>query len=180
MGAEKTPYAGIIVGIDTSLLRTAYAITHGTHLLAFATIKTKEGLADRREAWKQIRDEARRIERITHKHVGAVVIEDAWLGPNRQGSLNHARCVGHAEAFALTSFPYALIERVMPQSYRRLLCLPNKGKEPLMSFAKRIIDTAHSDYGYTAPSGWSDELDQDSADAICIAYAAQQAYSQAP
>lgn len=175
----EAQYRGIIIAIDTSLLRTAYAITHDADLIAFQTLHTKDGLEDRRDAWKTIRDEARRVERITHTHVGAIVIEDAWLGPNRQGSLNHARCIGHAEAFAIQSFPYALIERVMPQSYRALLCLPRKGKEPLMSFAKRILDTAHSDHGYTAPSGWADELDQDTADAICIAYAAQTAYARA-
>ena len=171
--------SGIIIGLDTSLLRTAYAIIVDDELLAFGTIHTKEGLADRRDAWKTIRDEARRIERITHTHTRAVVIEDAWLGPNRQGSLNHARCIGHAEAFAIQSFPYALIERVMPQSYRALLCLPRKGKEPLMSYARTILDMAHSDRGYTTPSGWNEPLDQDSADAICIAYAAQKAYARA-
>ena len=111
--------------------------------------------------------------------MSAIVIEDAWLGPNRQGSLNHARCIGHAEAFAIQSFPYALIERVMPQSYRALLCLPRKGKEPLMSYARTIIDMAHSDNAYTTPSGWNEPLDQDTADAICIAYAAQTAYARA-
>jgi hypothetical protein len=169
--------SGIIIGLDTSLLRTAYAIIRDDELLAFSTIHTREGLADRRDAWKLIRDEARRVERISHEQTRAVVIEDAWLGPNRQGSLNHARCIGHAEAFALQSFPYASIERVMPQSYRALLCLPRKGKEPLMSYARSILDMAHSANGYTTPSGWGDELDQDSADAICIAYAARAAYS---
>jgi Holliday junction resolvasome RuvABC endonuclease subunit len=162
--------SGIIIGLDTSLLRTAYAIINDDALLAFGTIHTKEGLADRRDAWKLIRDEARRIERITHSHTQAVVIEDCWLGPNRQGSLNHARCVGHAEAFALHAFPYALIERVMPQSWRALLSLPRKGKEGAMSYSKRICDIS------TRQSGWADELDQDSADAICIAYAARAAY----
>ena len=179
MNTEEAQYRGIIIAIDTSLLRTAYAITHNADLVAFKTIYTKDGLTDRRDAWKTIRDEARRVERITHNQVGAIVIEDAWLGPNRQGSLNHARCIGHAEAFAIQSFPYALIERVMPQSYRALLCLPRKGKEPLMSYAKGILDMAHSDRGYTTPSGWNEPLDQDSADAICIAYAAQKAYARA-
>jgi hypothetical protein len=163
--------SGIIIGLDTSLLRTAYAIIYDETLLAFATIHTKEGLADRRDAWKLIRDEARRIERITHEQTRSIVIEDAWLGPNRQGSLNHARCIGHAEAFALTSFPYATIERVMPQSWRALLNLPKKGKEGAMRYSERICDIS------CIQSGWSDTLDQDSADAICIAYAARAAYS---
>ena len=178
MNTGEAQYRGIIIAIDTSLLRTAYAITHDADLIAFKTIHTKDGLEDRRDAWKTIRDEARRIERITHDQVGAIVIEDAWLGPNRQGSLNHARCIGHAEAFAIQSFPYALIERVMPQSYRALLCLPRKGKDPLMSYARTIIDMAHSDNAYTTPSGWNEPLDQDTADAICIAYAAQKAYRE--
>jgi hypothetical protein len=163
--------SGIIIGLDTSLLRTAYAIIYDETLLAFATIHTKEGLAARRDAWKLIRDEARRIERITHEQTRAIVIEDAWLGPNRQGSLNHARCIGHAEAFALTSFPYASIERVMPQSWRALLSLPRKGKDGAMSYSVRICDISNTQ------SGWADTLDQDSADAICIAYAARAAYS---
>jgi hypothetical protein len=163
--------SGIIIGLDTSLLRTAYAIIYDETLLAFATIHTKEGLADRRDAWKTIRDEARRIERVTHEQTRAIVIEDAWLGPNRQGSLNHARCIGHAEAFALTSFPYATIERVMPQSWRALLSLPRKGKEGAMRYSERICDIS------CIQSGWADMLDQDSADAICIAYAARAAYS---
>lgn len=163
--------SGIIIGLDTSLLRTAYAIINDDALLAFGTIHTKEGLADRRDAWKQIRDEARRIERITHTHTRAVVIEDAWLGPNRLGSLNHARCVGHAEAFAIHAFPYALIERVMPQSWRALLNLPKKGKEGAMRYSERVCEIS------TRQSGWAGELNQDSADAICIAYAAREAYS---
>jgi hypothetical protein len=163
--------SGIIIGLDTSLLRTAYAIINDDALLAFGTIHTKEGLADRRDAWKTIRDEARRIERITHTHTRAVVIEDAWLGPNRLGSLNHARCVGHAEAFAIHAFPYALIERVMPQSWRALLNLPKKGKEGAMRYSERVCEISNKH------SGWADELDQDSADAICIAYAARAAYS---
>ena len=163
--------SGIIIGLDTSLLRTAYAIIVDGELLAFGTIHTKEGLADRRDAWKTIRDEARRIERITHSHTRAVVIEDAWLGPNRLGSLNHARCVGHAEAFALQAFPYAMIERVMPQSWRALLNLPKKGKEGAMRYSERVCEISNKH------SGWADKLDQDSADAICIAYAARAAYS---
>jgi hypothetical protein len=163
--------SGIIIGLDTSLLRTAYAIIVDDELLAFGTIHTKEGLADRRDAWKTIRDEARRIERITHTHTRAVVIEDAWLGPNRLGSLNHARCVGHAEAFAIHAFPYALIERVMPQSWRALLNLPKKGKEGAMRYSERVCEISNRQ------SGWAGELDQDSADAICIAYAAREAYS---
>ena len=163
--------SGIIIGLDTSLLRTAYAIIVDDELLAFGTIHTKEGLADRRDAWKTIRDETRRIERITHSHTQAIVIEDAWLGPNRLGSLNHARCVGHAEAFALHAFPYALIERVMPQSWRALLNLPKKGKEGAMRYSERICEISNRH------SGWADKLDQDSADAICIAYAARAAYS---
>jgi hypothetical protein len=163
--------SGIIIGLDTSLLRTAYAIINDDELLAFGTLHTKEGLEDRRDAWKLIRDEARRIERITHSHTQAIVIEDCWLGPNRQGSLNHARCVGHAEAFALHAFPYALIERVMPQSWRALLSLPRKGKEGAMSYSERVCEIS------TRQSGWAGELDQDSADAICIAYAAREAYS---
>jgi hypothetical protein len=163
--------SGIIIGLDTSLLRTAYAIINDDELLAFGTLHTKEGLADRRDAWKLIRDEARRIERITHNHTQAIVIEDAWLGPNRLGSLNHARCVGHAEAFAIHAFPYALIERVMPQSWRALLNLPKKGKEGAMRYSERVCEIS------TRQSGWADTLDQDSADAICIAYAARAAYS---
>jgi hypothetical protein len=162
--------SGITIGLDTSLLRTAYAIIVDDELVSFGTIHTREGLADRRDAWKLIRDEARRLERITHSHTRAVVIEDAWLGPNRLGSLNHARCVGHAEAFALQAFPYAMIERVMPQSWRALLNLPKKGKEGAMRYSERVCEISNK------RSGWSDELDQDSADAICIAYAAREAY----
>ena len=115
--------SGIIIGLDTSLLRTAYAIIRDDELLAFSTIFTQEGLADRRDAWKMIRDEARRIERITHEQTRAIVIEDAWLGPNRQGSLNHARCIGHAEALS-ASCPnrigrcYVFLVRVRSRSCR--------------------------------------------------------------
>jgi hypothetical protein len=48
-----------------------------------------------------------------------------------------------------------------------------------MSYARTIIDMAHSDNAYTTPSGWNEPLDQDTADAICIAYAAQTAYARA-
>ena len=48
-----------------------------------------------------------------------------------------------------------------------------------MSYAGRILDMAHSSNGYTTPSGWNEPLDQDTADAICIAYAAQTAYARA-
>ena len=90
--------SGIIIGLDTSLLRTAYAIIRDDELLAFSTIFTREGLADRRDAWKMIRDEARRVERISHEQTRSIVIEDAWRDEcelrrddRQRGSIGHLR-----------------------------------------------------------------------------------------
>lgn len=146
----------IIVGIDASPLRVGYAIRAGDDLVAYDTIRIPRdtALAARREAWLDLRDTIRTIENAEDIDVTAIGIEAPYIGPNRQGSLNHARQVGQQEAFAFASFPYAEQHLVQPQAWRSALGIAPRGKTAPYEYATRL---AHDE-----------GIDQDTADAICI------------
>ena len=122
--------------------------------------------------WRSIRDEIRQLEREHRTDLAAVGIEAPYIGPNRMGSLNHARNIGHHEAFAHLSFPYAPQLLIYPAEWRRLLGLPGKGKEAPYAYAEAELAHAQRVRGYAR--GTADPIDQDSADAICIAKALAQ------
>jgi hypothetical protein len=156
LGPEASGPAIIRVGLDASPLRIGYAISVGRTIVSAATIKISRTapLKDRRAAYRLIRDEIRWTEKDHKRDLRTIGIEAPYVGPNRQGSLNHARNIGQAEAWMFSSFPYAEQVIVHPSTWRRALGLPGKGKDAPFAYAE------------TAWDGWIGE--QDTADAICI------------
>jgi Holliday junction resolvasome RuvABC endonuclease subunit len=149
----------LTVGIDASPKRIGWAIQHAGEVLRADTwhVDPAEDIRSRREAWNLIRDEIRNAERQSHRDLHRIGIEDSYLGPNKRGSLNLARTIGHVEAWAFVSYPYASIDRIPAASWRSLCGLPGRGKEAPLAYAQEL----HA--GLTI---------QDTADAICIAIAA--------
>lgn len=152
----------IRVGIDASHKRTGWAIAAGPKIIDYGThhVDLDAPIHDRRAHWKELRDQLRVVERLQRLDVYAIGIEAPWIGPNRQGSLQHARVIGMHEALATASFPYASLTLVQPQSWRSACGLPRSGKSAAMRYALANIQGS----GLSAGG----DLDQDSADAICI------------
>ena len=158
----------LTLGVDASPRRIGWAIQHNGRILAYDTwhVDPDEDIPSRREAWCMLRDKIRTAERATNRDLAIIGIEDAYLGPNRKGSLNLARTIGHVEAFAYIAFPYALQNRIGASTWRRALGLGATGKLPALGAARAVLE---------------DETltDQDAADAICISLAAAYLYSEA-
>ena len=155
----------IVVGVDASPLRVGWAIMLGPRLLDCGTwfVKQDEPIASRKQLWKDLRDNLRGLERASRQDVRIIGIEAPYVGPNRQGTLNHARNIGQQEAFAQSSFPYAEQRLIQPSEWRRALGLPPRGKVAPMDYALRLMKTNHI---IDEDTSW---IDQDTADAICIA-----------
>jgi hypothetical protein len=156
LGPEASGPAIIRVGLDASPLRIGYAISVGRVIVSAGTFHVGRDapLKHRRFVYRRIRDELRIFEEQHRSDVRTIGIEAPYVGPNRQGSLNHARNIGQAEAWMFSSFPYAEQIIVHPSTWRRALGLPGKGKDAPFAYAE------------TAWDGWIGE--QDTADAICI------------
>lgn len=147
----------LVIGVDASPLRIAYAIAHDEQIITHALIDTRDGLAERRAAWLRIRADARRIEDSMRLDVARVGIEDVWFGPNRRGVINHSLSVGQTMAWSHTAFPYSRILLISPQTWRSACGLPRAGKTSALAYAENAA--AHAIES------------QDEADAICIALA---------
>lgn len=161
----------LVVGIDASHKRVGYCISRNLWIEAFGTwhIDANAPIRSRKDLWKELRDQIRNMERVYGTELRVVGIEAPYIGVNRQTALQHARTIGMMEAFAYTSFPYARIELIQPRSWRAALGLKGTGKQDPFDYATRELNTQHSDLSYREPSGWAHTLDQDAADAICIA-----------
>jgi Holliday junction resolvasome RuvABC endonuclease subunit len=160
--ASVDPDILIRVGIDASHKRTGWAIAVGARIVHYGThlVDLDAPIHNRRAYWKDLRDTLRQMERHERLDVHAIGIEAPWLGPNRQGSIQHARVIGMHEALATASFPYASLSLIQPQTWRSACGLPRSGKEPAMRYAEAAL--RGSGHGADA------EVDQDAADAICI------------
>lgn len=85
-----------------------------------------------------------------------VYVEDAYIGVNRRGSINHAKVVGCALGAVALYSNYVLASTILPAVWRSRCGIKGRGKQPIMDWA---VDK----YG---------EMDnQDLADSACIAYA---------
>ena len=144
----------IILGLDASARRIGWAcIDHDTaELVSIGCEHTAAGddLRNRRNAVKEIAAQSN-----TRGDVCAVFVEDAYAGPSRAGTIQHAGAVGNVEAFALERWPQLLVERIAPATWRSILGLPNAGKEPVVVWAQAATQRAM----------WT----QDEADAYAIA-----------
>ena len=155
LGPEASGPPIIRVGLDASPLRIGYAISAGGAIVQASTFHVDRDapLAARRGFYRMIRDEVRQLEERHGSDLRTIGIEAPYVGPNRQGSLNHARNIGQAEAWMFSSFPYAEQLIIQPAAWRRALGLPARGKDAPLVYARRT---------------YSDVDEQDTADAICI------------
>ena len=156
LGPEASGPPIIRVGLDASPLRIGYAISVGRTIVQASTFHVDRDapLFGRRAFYRMIRDEVRQLEERHGSDLRTIGIEAPYVGPNRQGSLNHARNIGQAEAWMFSSFPYAEQLIVQPAAWRRAIGIAPKGKAAPWLYA----DTA-----------WDGVIgEQDTADAICI------------
>jgi hypothetical protein len=156
LGPEASGPPIIRVGLDASPLRIGWAISVGGTIDCAGTFHVSRDapLAARRGFYRMIRDDVRQLEERHGSDLRTIGIEAPYVGPNRQGSLRHARNIGQAEAWMFSSFPYAEQLIVQPAAWRRAIGLPTRGKDAPFAYAM------------TAWDGVIDE--QDTADAICI------------
>lgn len=161
----------IRVGLDASPRRIGWAILVDDVVSRFGTqhVKRTGELIERKSAWQRILDNLRVVEDRQKRDVWAIGIEAPYLGPNRQGSLNHARTIGQLQAFALASRPGAEHLLVQPSEWRSAIGVKMTGKAAPFEYANRCLDYSQTALDYQS-SLWPD-LDQDAADAICIAHA---------
>lgn len=155
----------LVIGVDASPLRIAYAVTHSDDetIIQHGLFNTRAGLESRRTAWLMIRDQIRSIENELLDDVHLIGIEDVWFGLNKRGVLNHTLSVGQTMAWAHTAFPTASIMLVSPQSWRAKCGLPKTGKDAAREYAEQRVGPLGS---------------QDEADAICISLATLRAYEE--
>lgn len=151
----------LILGLDASPKRIGWAIIDydnahpikwGTHHLQDAAcINPADDLRARRHIFQDIAKHA-----DERGDVCAVIIEDAYVGVSKQGSINHALSVGNVEAFASNRWPFILVERLKPATWRKHIGVKQRGKGPTIDWAKDL--TGHT-------------LTDDEADALGIATA---------
>lgn len=145
----------IVIGLDASPLRIGYAImiVQTGELLASGTMHVESGgddLRNRQAAWRHIMVELNRV--ADSSQVVCVGLEEAYVRFRRQAILG-ALTIGNLEAFALRSYPWILVHRLLPTEWRRICGIPQGGKAAPLAYARLILP---------------DLNDQDEADAICI------------
>jgi Holliday junction resolvasome RuvABC endonuclease subunit len=148
----------IVIGLDASPLRVGYAImiVQTGRLLASGTMHVESGgddLRNRQAAWRHIISELNRV--TDSSRVVCVGLEEAYVRFRRQAILG-ALTIGNLEAFALRSYPWILVHRLLPTEWRRICGIQQGGKAAPLAYAQMVVP------GLT---------DQDEADAICIARA---------
>lgn len=147
----------LILAIDASPKRLGWAVVDydTAELITSGTEHTTDP--------SDLQDRRSRIRWIAHEAMGrgdvcAAFVEDAYAGPNKRTTIQHAMSVGNVEAFLLERWPLILVDRITPATWRSILGLPQRGKQAPLEYAQtRTTRTLTS---------------QDEADAICIATAA--------
>jgi len=151
----------LILGLDVSARRIGWALIDydSGEVVRLGTEDTPAGgvsgddLLERREAFTEI---ARTADGLGD--VCAVLVEDAFVGPNRQGSLVHAMAIGNVEAFAAARWGTILVDRLRVGVWRSVLGLPARGKGPVLVWARGVVGGGL--------------FGQDAADALAVARAA--------
>ena len=163
----------IRVGLDASPRRIGWAILVDDIVTRFGTehVEKRGELLERKAAWQRILDNIRVVEDRHKRDSWSITIEAPYLGPNRQGSLNHARTIGQIQAFALASRPGSEHMLVQPAEWRSAIGVKMTGKDAPLEYANKCLDYSQAALDYQTAI-WP-ELDQDAADAICIAHAAR-------
>lgn len=147
----------VVVGLDASPRRIGWAVldyeTSGPLDVGVAVTVAEDDLVNRRAAVQDIARVANRLGDVL-----AVLVEDAYAGPNRRVTIDHASAVGNVEAFALERWPRILVARIAASSWRSVLGIDAKGKDAVRAWAIDIDE-------------WLTDEPQDAIDAVAIAAA---------
>lgn len=134
----------LILGLDASPKRIGWALVtfdEGEHVAhGLLHVVGEDDLRARREAFREIARSA-----DARGDVCAVVIEDAYVGVSRRGTILHAISVGNVEAWAATRWPQQLVVRTSAASWRKAVGLPTRGKEPVMEWATQALGAVSQD-----------------------------------
>lgn len=145
---------GIIIGLDVSANRIGWAVVDydtGHHVAhGVEHVAGDDDLRARRLAFAEVARSA-----DARGDVCAVILEDAYVGVSRRGTITHAISVGNVEAWAAARWPEQLVVRLAPASWRNAVGLPTRGKEPVMAWACAYVG----------------DMTQDEADALGVAIA---------
>lgn len=148
----------VVGGIDCSPRRIGYCFMYQDTEEVIASgvqhVKRGDDLRLRQIAWGMIIQHYKSIGTEPHQ-ITAIGIEDAYVRFPR-AAVQTAISIGNMEAFMISSFPWILIDRLFPATWRSTLGIKLSGKEPIMEHALKL----HPDI-----------TTQDEADAICIAQA---------
>lgn len=144
----------VIVGLDVSPKRIGWAVVDydtGHHIRhGVEHVTGDDDLRARRIAFRNVTHAAE-----SRGDVCAVILEDAYVGVSRRGTIVHAVSVGNVEAWAAMRWPDQLVVRLAPATWRAAVGLPTRGKEAVMAWACAYVG----------------DMTQDEADALGIATA---------
>lgn len=163
-----TPPRSLVIGLDVSPRRIGWAAisyeTGETLNAGCQIVAADDDLRARREAFREL---ARTADGVGD--VGAVILEDAYAGPSRAGTIRHALSIGNVEAFAAARWPDVLVDRVAPATWRSVLGLEQRGKADPLEYARQAYQ---ADTGRRLGECVTVKAhEQDAADALCIAKA---------
>jgi Holliday junction resolvasome RuvABC endonuclease subunit len=102
---------------------------------------------------------------LGEKTVTQIGAEAVFIGPNKLGSIRAAMALGQVESICDYLWPDAKQKILTATQWRKLCDIPQRGKEPVMLWARDLCATT------TEPET------QDAADAIAIAYATLRWYT---
>lgn len=135
---------GLILGLDVSPKRIGWAIVNydnGYHVAhGVQHVVGDDDLRARRLAFAEI---ARGAD--ARGDVCAVILEDAYVGVSRRGTITHAVSVGNVEAWAAARWPDQLVVRLAPASWRAAVGLPVRGKGGVLEWAERVCGVVSQD-----------------------------------
>ena len=158
-GETMTTY----LGLDVSPLRIGAASIDTDGIMW--RLNRAETYKFNKDEWVSPAHRAEAIEHLHEKHNDkplAIGLEAVFIGPNKLGSIRAAMALGQIESICDYEWPDATQKILTAAQWRRYCGIKQGGKEPVMEWALNIVDD------------WYDgdlALDQDSADAIAIAYA---------
>jgi Holliday junction resolvasome RuvABC endonuclease subunit len=141
----------VILGLDASPKRIGWAVIDYDsavplkwgveHIDQIRTLtKDADDLRARRLAFRE-------ISRIANGRgdVCAVIVEDAYVGASKLGSIVHALSVGNVEAFAAAAWPFVLVSRVKAATWRKQIGVKQRGKEATIEWARELTGETLTD-----------------------------------
>lgn len=100
-----------------------------------------------------------------------IYIESGYIGPNRNGAARHCEALGQTVQAVNRRWPHAILQRITPAEWKQACGLKGNADK------REVIRRAHwfalqADWDYARCDALS--MDQDAADALCIATAGWQ------